>query len=426
MCLGCAFARLRYGGTRNGFAAQNQHREPALSRRTFGAGLLAAAAGVTTSRRAFAVGDSTIKIGTFGPYTGPASGLGLEAKTGIQFAVQQINSAGGIDGKKIDLIMYDDRADRAEAVSVARKMIESDGVQVIVDGSVSLTSIAAAPIVNDAGIPMIAAYSNAVGVVKGLDHIFRWASVADVQGYVIANHAMRERNYKVFAILMQDEEYGRGIINGAEKGIAKWGGKVVYKKPFAPGEHEFRSMLSEIKSLGVDSVIMAGFGPSLTAAARTGYDLEVFPKAQFYISCSATEINWYTGIGQYGNGTIASLEFVVPTDKPFTKQFVSDFTKSTGEKVVSHQAGLTYDATRLAFDAIKRGGPTAKGIWHALGETKSFTNLSGVDVRYTNLREPLLPIALASWDTPSQQYKLVKFETDEALIDPRPWYQYYQ
>ena len=185
-------------------------------------------------------------------------------------------------------------------------------------------------------------------------------------------------------------------------------------------------MLSEIKSLGVDSVIMSGFGPSLVSAARTGYDLEVFPKAQFYIGCSATEIDWYTGIGQYGNGTIASLEFVVPTDNAFTKQFVKDYLGATGEKVVSHQAGLTYDATRLAFDAIKRGGPTSKGIWQALNETKSFTNLSGVDVKYTNLREPLLPIALASWDSPSQQYKLVKFVTDQALIDPRPWYKYYQ
>ena len=119
-CLGCAFARLRYGGTRNGFAAQKEHHESTLSRRTFNAGLLAAAAGAGTSRKAFAAGDATIKIGTFGPYTGPASGLGLESKTGIQFAVQQINAVGGIDGKKIELIMYDDRADRAEAVSVVR------------------------------------------------------------------------------------------------------------------------------------------------------------------------------------------------------------------------------------------------------------------------------------------------------------------
>jgi branched-chain amino acid transport system substrate-binding protein len=173
-------------------------------------------------------------------------------------------------------------------------------------------------------------------------------------------------------------------------------------------------------------VIMSGFSPSLTSAARTGYELEVFPKAQFYIGCSATEIDWYNGIGSYGQGTIAALEFLAPTNHPFTEQFVADYIKATGEKVVSHQAGLAYDATRLVFDAIKRGGTTANGIWQALGETKSFVNLSGIEVKYTELREPMLPIALSSWDAPSQQYNLVKFEQEAALIDPRPWYKYYK
>jgi branched-chain amino acid transport system substrate-binding protein len=425
MCMNCVMASLRYRQPdENSDAMLDPGASSAgLTRRSFGAGTLAAGLAMTT--RALAADSSTVKIGTFGPFTGPAAGLGLEAKKGIEFAVGEFNAAGGIGGKKIELVSYDDRANRAEAVSVVRKMIENDGVQAIVGGSLSLTSIAAAPVINDAKIPMVAAYSNAVGVVKGQDHVFRWASVADVQGRVIAHHAMQERNFKTFAILMQDEEYGRGIINGAERAIEELKGKVAYKKAFAPAEREFRAIMTEIKALGVDSVIMSGFSPSLTAAARTGYELEVFPKAQLYIGCSATEINWYNGIGSYGQGTIAALEFLAATDHPFTKQFVADYLKATGEKVVSHQAGLSYDSTRLVFDAMKRGGTTAKGIWQALGETKSFTNLSGIDVKYTELREPMLPIALSSWDSPSQQYKLVKFEQEPALIDPRPWYKYY-
>jgi branched-chain amino acid transport system substrate-binding protein len=424
MCMYCAMAGLQPASSDASIESSHRERNHRLTRRGFNAGLLAAGLGASSVARA--ADSQTIKIGTFGPFTGPAAGLGTEAKKGIEFAVAQANAKGGINGKKIQLVAYDDRANRAEAVSVVRKMIESDGVQVIVDGSVSLTSIAAAPVANDAKIPMVAAYSNAVGVVKGEDHVFRWASVADVQGYVIAHHAMRERKYKTFAVLMQDEEYGRGVVNGVEKAVEELKGKIVYKKPFAPGEREFRAIMTEIKTLGVDSVIMAGFSPSLTSAARIGYELEVFPKAQFYISCSATEINWYSGIGQYGNGTIASLEFLASTNHPFTKEFVAEYTKATGEKVVSHQAGLMYDSSRLVFDAIKRGGTKADGIWRALGETKSFMNLSGVDVKFTELREPLLPIALAGWDSASQNYKLVKFEKDEALIDPRPWYKYYK
>jgi branched-chain amino acid transport system substrate-binding protein len=423
MCMHCAVASLQSGALHYDSVATPDRTVSGLTRRGFGAGMLAA--GLTIGRRALAADAATVKIGTFGPFTGPAAGLGLEAKKGIEFAVAQFNAAGGINGKKAELVAYDDRGNRAEAVSVVRKMIENDGVQAIIGGSLSLTSIAAAPVVNDAKIPMIAAYSNAVGVVKGEDHVFRWASVADVQGWVMAHHAMKERNLKTFAILMQDEEYGRGIVNGAERAIEELKGKVVYKKAFAPAEREFRAIMTEVKALGADSVIMSGFSPSLTSAARTGYELEVFPRAQFYIGCSATEINWYNGIGSYGEGTIAALEFLAPTDHPFTKQFVADYLKATGEKVVSHQAGLSYDSTRLLFDAMKRGGTTANGIWHALGETKSFMNLSGMEVKYTELREPMLPLALASWDSSSQQYKLVKFEQDANLIDPRPWYKYY-
>jgi branched-chain amino acid transport system substrate-binding protein len=421
----CSLASVRFRRSHGDAAAPNPDEDGTkLTRRSFNAG--AVAAGLTIGQHALAAESGTVKIGTFGPFTGPAAGLGLQAKKGIEFAVAQFNAAGGVNGKRVELISYDDRGNRAEAVSVVRKLIENDSVQAIVDGSLSLTSIAAAPVVNEAKIPMIAAYANAVGIVKGEDHIFRWASVADVQGWVIGHHAMKERNYKTFALLMQDEEYGRGIINGAERAITDRNGRVAYKKAFAPAEREFRAIMTEVKGLGVDSVIMSGFSPSLTSAARTGYELEVFPKAQFYIGCSATEIDWYNGIGAtHGQGTIAALEFLAATDHPFTKQFVSEYLKASGEKVVSHQAGLSYDATRLVFDAMKRGGATARGIWQALGETKSFMNLSGIDVKYTELREPMLPIALSAWDAPNHQYKLVKIEQDPALIDPRPWYKYY-
>ena len=425
MCMYCSLASLRFRRAHGEAATPDRDEGRArLTRRSFSAGAIAA--GLTGGQRTLAAESGTVKIGTFGPFTGPAAGLGLQAKKGIEFAVAQFNGAGGVNGKRVELASYDDRGNRAEAVSVVRKLIENDGVQAIVDGSLSLTSIAAAPVVNEAKIPMVAAYANAVGIVKGEDHVFRWASVADVQGWVIGHHAMKERSYKTFALLMQDEEYGRGIINGAERAIADRNGRVAYKKAFAPAEREFRAIMTEVKGLGVDSVIMSGFSPSLTSAARTGYELEVFPKAQFYIGCSATEIDWYNGIGaSYGQGTIAALEFLAATDHPFTKQFVGEYLKASGEKVVSHQAGLSYDATRLVFDAMKRGGTTARGIWQALGETKWFTNLSGVDVKYTELREPMLPIALSAWDAPSQQYKLVKIEQDPALIDPRPWYKYY-
>jgi branched-chain amino acid transport system substrate-binding protein len=373
-----------------------------------------------------AIAQQTIKIGFFGPLTEAFAGLGKEAKKGADLALKQANAAGGINGVRLELVSYDDRGNRTEAVAVSRKMIEQDKVVAIVDGSLSLTSIAAASAINDAKVPMVVAYSNAVNVVKGNEYVYRWASVADVQGWIMAHHAMVERGFKRFAILMQDEEYGRGIINGAELALKKLGGEVVYKKAFAPSEREFRAMLTEIESQNVDAVLMSGFGPALTAVGRQGSELSVFPKAQFYVGCDLNEIDWFNGIGDYGDGTIGTLEFIAPNDHPFTKQFMADFEKEYGEKIIQHEAGLAYDATRLVIDAIKRGGADREGIRKALGETKGFMNLSGVDVGFTELREPMLPIALGRWDKASKEIKLLKFVKDPALIDPRPWYQYYK
>jgi branched-chain amino acid transport system substrate-binding protein len=367
-----------------------------------------------------------IKIGFFGPITERFAGLGLDAKKGADLAVKQANAAGGINGRKIELVVYDDRGNRTEAVAVARKLIEQDKVVAIVSGSLSLTSIAAAPIISESKVPMVAAYSNAVGVVKGNDYVFRWASVADVQGWVLAHHAVQDRKYKKFALLMQDEEYGRGIINGAEKALEKLGGNVVYKKAFPPSEREFRAMMTEIKALDVDAVIMSGLGPPLTAAGRQGYELGVFPKAQFYVGCDLNEIDWYKGIGEFGDGTIGSLEFITPTDHPFTKAFMAAYKAEYNETIITHEAGLAYDAVRLVLDAVKRGGATPEGIRKALADTKSFMNLSGVNVAYTELREPMLPLALGMWDKNLKDIKLVKFVDDPSMIDPRPWYQYYK
>lgn len=373
-----------------------------------------------------AVGRDPVRIGFFGPLTEAFAGLGKEGKKGADFAVKQANAAGGIGGRPIELVAYDDRGNRTEAVAVSRKLIDQDKVVAVVDGSLSLSSIAAAEVINDARVPMIVAYSNAVDVVRGNEYVFRWASVADVQGWVMGHHAIQERGYRHFAILMQDEEYGRGIINGAEGALRKLGGDLMLKRTFAPTEREFRATLTQIKSLDVDAVLMSGFGPQLTAVGRQGTEMGVFPKAQFYVGCDMNEIDWYNGIGEYGDGTIGTLEFITPTDHPFTKQFMTEFQKEYGDQVIPHEAGLAYDATRLMIDAIKRGGVDREAIRKALAETKGFMNLSGVEVSLSELREPFVPLALGQWDRGTKLIKLLKFVTDAELIDPRPWYQYYK
>ena len=87
----------------------------------------------------------------------------------------------------------------------------------IVGGSLSGTSVAAAPIISQAKTPMVAAYSNAFQVVKGNDYVWRWCSVADVQGYVMVNYVRTVLKKEKIAVLAQDDEYGQGILRGVKE-----------------------------------------------------------------------------------------------------------------------------------------------------------------------------------------------------------------
>lgn len=370
--------------------------------------------------------EPPIKIGLFGPMTGALSLLGLEARKGAEFALKEINAAGGVNGRKLELIIYDDRLDKAEAVSVANKLVGADKVVAAISGSASLTSIAASPVFNEGKTPLIVAYANAFNIVKGKPYAFRWASVADVQGYVMAKYAIQDKGYKKFALLIQDEEYGRGIGRGMEEGIKKWGGEVVFKQLFPPGEKEFRALLAKIKAVEPDAVFGSGFGIAHAPIVMQGTALGLFPKSQYFGSCTMGDLNWYTTVGKAGQGAIGILEFIRGVKDPKTLEFVAKWEKEFGTRIISHEAGLTYDATRLLADAIRRGGPTREGIKKALEETTSFVNLSGAVVKYSPIREPFLPLAIGQYDAENKIFNLLKYETDPDIIDPTRWAKYYE
>lgn len=366
-----------------------------------------------------------IKIGWFGPLSGPASLLGQDSLRGAQFAIQQVNAAGGIDGRKIELIHYDDRGDKKEAVSIAQRLVGRDNVVAVIGGSTSAPSVAAAPIISQAKVPMVAAYSNAFQVVKGNDYVWRWASVADVQGYIMVHYTRTELKKERIAILAQDDEYGRGIARGVKEGVKRWGGTIVFEKYYPTGEKEFRASLTEIKRLKPDVVLSMGFGPSQASVARQGAELGIFPAAQMIASCTADDLNWFNTVGQEGDGTLGILEFATGEDTPEMQEFLKGWEKEYGTRIVSHEAGTTYDATRMLIEAIRRGGPTREGIKQALDQMKEFKGLLGPPHVYTELREPAYPLAVGRYNAAKKEYKIIKYYEDRDIIDPTRWASYY-
>jgi branched-chain amino acid transport system substrate-binding protein len=376
-----------------------------------------------------AVGHATaaepIKIGWFGPLSGPASLLGQDSLRGTQFAIKQVNAAGGINGRQVTLISYDDRTDKKEAVSIAQRLVGRDEVVAILGGSLSGTSVAAAPIISQAKTPMIAAYSNAFQVVKGNDYVWRWASVADVQGYVMVHYVRTALKKEKMAVLSQDDEYGKGIARGVKEGVKRWGGTIVFEKSYPIGEKEFRASLTEIKRLKPDAVLSMGLGPSQASVARQGAELGVFPAAQMIASCTADDLNWFNTVGAEGEGTIGVLEFATGEHTPQVQEFLKGWERDYKTRIVSHEAGTSYDATRMLLEAVRRGGATREGVKKALDGMKEFKGLIGPPHVYTKMREPAYPLAIGVYRAAKKEYEIIKYYSDPDIIDPTRWASYY-
>src|SRR5215475_11611080 len=152
--------------------------------------------------------QEVIRIGFFAPLTGFAAADGASTKHSAEIAVEEINAAGGIKGKKIELVVYDDRHDSKEAVALANKLVEKDQVVGVVSGSYSMPSRVTAPIFAKAGLPMVTAYAVHPDVTKAGPCVFRNGFLGQVEGWAGAEAAVKLHKAKRIAVLTVDNDFG--------------------------------------------------------------------------------------------------------------------------------------------------------------------------------------------------------------------------
>jgi branched-chain amino acid transport system substrate-binding protein len=197
-----------------------------------------------------ALDRSTIKIGFFGDLSGPTFNFGQSAINGVLMAVEEINQAGGINGRKIDVVIDDDRGSPERAATLAGKLIEEDKVVAIIAGGTSGNSRAAAPKAQTARIPFISPSSTDPAVTQVGDYIFRACFVDAFQAEVMAKFAVNTLKAKKAAIIFDfNSTYGRGLTDYFELSFAKQGGQIVGKHSYTQGDVDFKGQLTTLHSL---------------------------------------------------------------------------------------------------------------------------------------------------------------------------------
>ncbi len=334
----------------------------------------------------------TIKIGFFSPTTDFAAADGTSALQAAQLAVKMINDKGGVLGQSLELVYYDDAAKPDQASSIARKLIEQDKVVAGISGSYSGATRAAAPIFQEAGVPMISAYAIYPDITATGDKIFRVGTLATVQGRVGAELVGNILGAKKVAILTVDNDFGVSLTDGFKQHAAELGLEIVLEEKYPLGETEFRPIIGKIKEANPDAVYATGYyneAANLVSQAKDeGLTVQVIGQ-EGYDSPKFVEL-----AGTAAEGTIITTDLNRDSDRPMTKLFLEQYKTEYGEDADMVGASA-FDAVQVLAYAIQTAGSTdPDAITSAIAGLKDFEDVaSGPFWYYTPGREVVRPVS---------------------------------
>jgi branched-chain amino acid transport system substrate-binding protein len=320
----------------------------------------------------------TIKVGEYASLTGKDATFGQSQHKGIVLAIEEINAAGGVLGKKLELVHEDNQSKSGESATVARKLISRDKVVALLGEVASTRSLEVAPIAQQAKIPMISPAATNPAVTEKGNYIFRVCFIDPFQGTVMAKFAKDELKAKKVATLTSvSNAYSVGLAKFFKETFTAGGGTVPIEQRYNEGDKDFRAQLTAIKAANVDAVFVPGYYTEAALVARQARGLGItvpFFGGDGWESEKLLEIG-----GEALNGCYYSTHFSPENKDPNVTKFVEKFKKRWSNETPDAFAALGYDTAYVLVDAMKRAGSTdGTKLRDALATTKNFAGASGI------------------------------------------------
>lgn len=352
----------------------------ALAIATFASAALLAACGAApagnTSSAGNEVGD-TIKFGYNLELSGAVAAYGQAEKNGADLAVEEINAAGGIDGKKIEVVSKDNKSDNSESATVSTNLGTEEKVMAIIGPATSGAVAAATPSVTQAGVPLITPSGTQDDLTvkdgKVEEFIFRSTFQDSFQGQVLASYASKTLSAKK-VILYSDNssDYAKGIAKAFKEAYK---GEIVVEETYQSGDKDFQAALTKVKDKDFDAIVIPGYyteaGLITKQAREMGIDKPILGPDGF------ADSKFIEGAGEknatnvyYVSGYSTSVAL---SDK--ATAFVAAYTKKYGEEP-NMFAALAYDAVYMAADAAK-DAKTSKDLATNLAKLTDFEGVTG-------------------------------------------------
>ena len=309
----------------------------------------------------------SVKIGFNVPLTGFAAADGKSALNGAKLAVKQANQAGGINGKMIELVVYDDQASPKQAVPISNKLIEKDKVVAAISGSYSGATRAAASVFQSAEIPYISAYAVHPEITKAGNYVFRTSFMGEVQGRAGAKLIGATLQRKRVVLITLKNDFGKSLAAGFKEAAGQFNLQIVNEYEYSIKDRQFGPIVAKVKADAPEAIYATGYfftaGPlvsQLRAAGITvpvigqeGYDSEQFIKIA----------------GKASEGTIITTSLDRDSNSSETRSFINEFEAMAGHKV-DMVAASGHTAMKVLVAAMKKAGTTSpSAIRNAIAQT---------------------------------------------------------
>lgn len=331
-----------------------------------------------------------IKIGLHAPLTGFAAADGLSVRQSVELAAKQINDAGGINGRPIQLVIYDDRADAKEAVAVAAKLIEQDKVVAVVGGSYSAPMRAVAPIYQQAKLPMVAGYAVHPDITRAGDYVFRVGMLGPIEGAAAGEVAGKLLGAKTTCQMTMDNDFGRALAEGFRERAAELGIKIMWETLYPLGEMDFTPYVAKLRQLNPDVVFTSGYYNEAAQFSKQAKDMGL--KSQILGEEGFDSPKFIEIAGKAAEGIIIVTNLNRDDPRPAARAFIDGYRDLY--KMEPDMVGASnYDAFLVIADALRKAKSTdAKTIRDAIAATHNFDDATGTFTGFNALGESTKPI----------------------------------
>jgi branched-chain amino acid transport system substrate-binding protein len=320
-----------------------------------------------------------IVLGHYASMTGSEATFGRSTDNGIKLALEEINEAGGVKGKKVRLITYDDKGDAREAGIAVTRLVTRDNVAAVLGEVASSLSLVGAPICQDSGVPMVTPSSTNPAVTEVGDMVFRVCFIDPFQAYVCAKFAREHEGLKAQkAAILYDQSgaYAVGLRDEFTKSFEELGGDIVATEAYQAGDQDYSAQLTAIRATEPDVIFIPGYytdvgniaiqarklGITMPLLGGDGWDSENLAKIA----------------GKDIDGSFYSNHYSHQDPDPRVQDFIKKYKDRNEGRTPDGLAALGYDAARIVCDAIGRAPSTSGAdIAAELAKTKDFQGVTG-------------------------------------------------